>query len=125
MSINASVVRAGDLNRKVLIQSQVGTQDTFGQQSLTWVDYLGNVPAQIAPLSGNELVKAQAVNSSVTHQIIVRYSALLADPIKVASMRIVYVNAGVTRYFNISSSMNIDERNRVIHIMAAEGVNKG
>lgn len=118
-------MRAGDLRRKVLIQIRTVTQDTFGQQSVNWSDYMTNVPADIQPLSGRELVAAQAVNAEVTHTVVVRYSPLLADPLKVAAMRIIYSNADVTRYFNVLASMNVDERNKQIDLMTVEGLNKG
>jgi len=40
-------------------------------------------------------------------------------------MRVVYLNAGVTRYFNIVSCINVDERNKEINLMAVEGLNAG
>ena len=118
-------MRAGDLRRRVLIQIHSTTQDTFGQQVTTWTDWLTNVPADIQPLSGRELIAAQAVNAEVTHMIVIRYHPQMADPIKVAAMRVIYVNAGVTRYFNVASSINEDEKNRTINLMATEGLNRG
>lgn len=116
-------MRAGDLRRRILIQIQATTQDTFGQQQTAWSDWLTNVPADIQALSGRELISAQALNAEVTHLIVIRYHPLLADPVKVAAMRAIYVNAGVTRYFNVKSAINVDERNREINLMAAEGLN--
>lgn len=118
-------MRAGTLRRRILIQIRQVTQDTFGQQVTNWIDLLTNVPADIQALSGRELIAAQAVNSEVTHQIVIRYHPLMADPVKVAAMRAIYINEGVTRYFNIQSGINVDERNREIDLMAVEGLNKG
>ena len=118
-------VRAGDLRRKVVIQSRTTGQDTFGQQMVTWSDYMTGVPADIQSLTGRELIQAQAINASITHTIAIRYASQLADPIKVAAMRVVYLNAGVTRYFNIVSCINVDERNKEINLMAVEGLNAG
>lgn len=118
-------MRVGTLRRRILIQIRQVTQDTYGQQVTNWIDLLTSVPADIQALSGRELIAAQAVNSEVTHQIVIRYHPLMADPIKVAAMRAIYVNEGVTRYFNLQSSMNVDERNREIDLMAVEGLNKG
>lgn len=118
-------MRAGDLRRRVLIQIQQTTQDSFGQQQTAWLDYLTSVPADIQALSGRELIAAQAVNAAVTHQIVVRYTSRLADPVKVAAMRVIYQNDAVTRYFNVTSAINVDERNREINLMAVEGLNQG
>jgi SPP1 family predicted phage head-tail adaptor len=106
------------------VQQRTTSQDTFGQQTIAWTDVIASVPASITPLSGRELIAAQAINAEITHEIVVRYHPLLADPLKVAAMRLVYVNGTVTRYFNIQSAMNVDERNRQLTLMAVEGLNQ-
>lgn len=119
-------MRAGDLRRRIQFQQRVVTLDTSGQQIANWIDVLTNVPANIEPLSGRELIAAQAVNAEVSHRITVRYHPALANPVTTASMRVIYqAAAGVTRYFNLASAMNSDERNRTIEIMANEGLNQG
>lgn len=118
-------MRAGDLRRRITIQSRDMTQDAAGQQALTWTDYLAGVPCDIQPLIGRELFAAQAAQSEATHTLILRYTDLLADPIKVAGMRAVYVNAGITRYFNLTASLDVDERNRQITVVASEGLKFG
>lgn len=119
-------MRAGDLRRRIQFQQRVVTLDSFGQQIANWIDVLTNVPANIEPLSGRELIAAQAVNAEVSHRITVRYHPALANPVTTASMRVIYqAAAGVTRYFNLASAMNVDERNRAIELMANEGLNQG
>ena len=118
-------MRAGDLRRRVSIQARNSTQDAYGQQVVVWTDYMTSVPANIQALGGREIIAAQAINVDVTHQITVRYSSLLADPVAVAAMRVVYVNASITRYFNISAAMNVDERNKTVELLASEGLNLG
>lgn len=118
-------MRAGDLRRRVTIQTRVTTRDTAGQQSTAWTDYLTGVPANIQPLTGRELLAAQAINTEVSHTIAVRWTAALADPKAVAAMRVRYATPAVTRYFNILASMNIDERNKQIDLLAVEGENLG
>jgi SPP1 family predicted phage head-tail adaptor len=119
-------MRAGNLLRRVLIQKRVVTQDSFKQQVTNWIDFLTNVPADIQALSGRELIAAQAVNAEVTHLIVLRFHPLLVDPVQNAALRVVYQPAaGVYRYLNVSSSINVDERNVEINFLAAEGPNKG
>jgi SPP1 family predicted phage head-tail adaptor len=118
-------MRAGDLRRRVTIQTRDTSRDTYGQQVTTWTDYMTGVPAAIEPLSGRELVAAQAVFTEVTHLVRVRYSDMLSDPKKVAAMRVVYQNGGTTRNFNIGASENVEERNREMHLFTSEGVNNG
>ena len=118
-------MRIGNLRRRLTFQARPATQNSFSQQSTAWADVLTNVPAEIEGLQGRELMAAQAVNAELTHQLTVRFHSLLADPIKVAAMRAVYVTPDVTRYFNLSPGINVDERNRVIQIAASEGLNQG
>jgi SPP1 family predicted phage head-tail adaptor len=118
-------MRAGDLRRRIDIQSRASTKDTFGQQVTTWSTLLAAVPAQIEALQGRELVAAQAMNSEITHQITVRYHPLLADHRKVAGMRAIYVNAGVIRIMELLAGINVDERNRAIQIPCREGLTEG
>lgn len=118
-------MRAGDLRRRVAIQARTSTQDSWGQQSTSWTDVLANVPAMIEPMSGREREVAAAINAEVDTRITVRYHAALANPVVTASYRVVYVNAGGTRIYNIANVRNIDERNRTIELMAVEGLNEG
>ena len=113
-------VSAGSLNRRIKIQERVATQDSFGAQSATWVD-LATLWAAIEALSGGELLRAQSVVAEVSHQITVRYQPIFANPKTVAGYRGVYRG----RIFNIHASMNADESNSRITLLAGEGLNDG
>lgn len=118
-------MKAGELRQRGLFQKRVVTQDSFSQQLISWVDYLAGVPCKIEPLSGRELIAAQAANAEITHRITVRFHPLFVDPIANTSLRFVYQpSAGLFRYFNLHSSINLDERNRTIEFMATEGLSK-
>lgn len=114
-------MRIGNLRRRITFQARSGVVDSFGQQQTSWVDLLTAVPAELEALAGRELQVAQAINAEVTHRVTVRYHPQLANPVAVAAMRIVYG----ARIFNILASMNVDERNREIELMASEGLNQG
>lgn len=118
-------MRIGNFRRRLDFQTKQGTPNSFGQQPLVWTAVLTSVPAELDALQGRELVAAQALNGEVTHLITVRFHSMLADPVKVAAMRAVYVTPDVTRYFNLSPAVIVDERNRVIQISASEGMNQG
>jgi SPP1 family predicted phage head-tail adaptor len=118
--VNGFVVRSGNLRRRLTFQTRQTTQDALGQQSTTWTDAF-TVWGEIDALTGRELIAAQSVQSSVTHTITVRYRPELQIPKVVAAMRIVYG----ARIFDIHAAMNEDERNRVISILAEEGVSNG
>jgi len=114
------VFRAGDLRHRIRIQQRATTIDSAGGQSVVWTD-VAAVKAAIEPLSGRELLAAQAVRSAISHTITVRWQALFADPQAAAALRVVYG----TRIFNIEAALNVDERNRLVHMSAQEGLNNG
>lgn len=113
-------MRAGDLRRQIALQTRATVQDTFGGQSQVWTTAY-TVWAQISPLSGRELLAAQAVRSEVTHTITIRWRSELADPMALAAMRAVYNG----RIFNIHGARNLDERERTYELDASEGLNNG
>ena len=114
-------MRASELRRRVSIQVRSFAKNSTGQQVISWSALLTGVPADIQSLTGREMIAAQATNTEVTHLICVRYHALLSDPVAVAAMRVIYG----ARIFEISGAINVDERNREIQLMAAEGLTQG
>lgn len=117
-------LRAGALTRRITLQQRATTQDTFGGQSITWTD-VATVWAAVEPLTGRELLSAQAVQSTVSHQITIRYQAQFADPKQMAQMRAVMIKDGVTRLFNIHGSRDEGEKRQSIVLDAEEGLNDG
>lgn len=57
-------MRAGDLNRKITIQSVTQTEDTYGAPVDTWATFV-EVWAQVKPIRGDEYFAAQQVNARV------------------------------------------------------------
>lgn len=117
-------MRSGDLNRRIILQQRSTAQDTFGQQSTTWTDF-ATVWAKVEPLSGREQMAAQAMQSSVTHQITIRYQTQFADPKVMAAMRATLTKDGVTRIFNILDARDEEERRHSLIMDAEEGLNDG
>ena len=76
----------------------------------------GGAALKFAQYPGREVLAAQAIQSQVSHRITVRYRSEFASLVAVARMRVTYKG----RIFNISTCMNMDERNRTIELMAAE-----
>jgi head-tail adaptor len=56
-------MRAGQLRHLVTLQSRSTTPDTYGEPAQTWSNLHADQPASIEPLSGRELINAQAVQS--------------------------------------------------------------
>ena len=113
-------IRAGTLRKRVSIQSRSTALDSFGGQSTTWAT-IATVWAEIVALSGREVMLAQAERVEVSHTITMRYQPIFAAPITVAAYRVLYQG----RIFNVRSSENVDERNRVILFTCNEGLNDG
>ena len=113
-------MRSGALSQRITLQQRAVAQDATGGQLATWSD-VATVWAEVTPLSGRELIAAQAVASETSHQITLRWQPAFADPQTVAALRVV-MNG---RCFNISAAINEDERNRTLTLLVSEGVNDG
>jgi SPP1 family predicted phage head-tail adaptor len=113
-------MQPGRLNHRLVLQSRSTTLDSVGGQSTTWTP-VATVWAAIQPLSGRDLIAAQASQSEISHRITLRYQALFADPKAVAALRAVYGS----RIFDIHAAMNQDENNHTLVLMASEGMNDG
>jgi SPP1 family predicted phage head-tail adaptor len=118
-------MRAGQLRRRISFQMRYSGVDSYGQQFVNWADVLQDVPGDVQPLSGREVIAAQAVNMELSHTVTVRFHPLLTDPVKVAAMRALYSDGYTTHLLNLSSAVNVDARNRQIDIGALEGLNQG
>ncbi len=113
-------MQAGQLRKRITLQQRSSAVDSFGQQSTTWVDVF-TAWASIEALSARELLAAQALQNEVSHRITLRYRAELASPVAVSAYRAVYGG----RVFSITGAINLDERNRTVDLLAAEGLNNG
>lgn len=113
-------IRAGDLTRLITVQQRSTIADSFGQQLTSWTD-VKQIYAAIQPLSGRELFQAQAIQSEITHSITVRYDDIFLDPKIVATYRLNYKN----RLFDITAANNFDEGDRVMTLLASEGLSDG
>lgn len=66
-------MQAGRLRHRIVIEELAVTLDSDGDQVETWVPIGPALPAEIKPLSGRELIAAQAVQSKVATRIVMRY----------------------------------------------------
>ena len=113
-------MRAGALGQRITLQQRTIAQDATGGQLATWTD-VATAWAEVTPLSGRELIAAQAVASETSHQITLRWQPAFVDPKRVAARRIVFNG----RQFNINAAINEDERNRMLTLLVSEGLNEG
>jgi SPP1 family predicted phage head-tail adaptor len=105
-------MRAGSLRHKITFQQKTVASNTYGQSTPTWTDQITTYAA-IWPLRGTEKMESMRLDNEVTHKVRVRYQSDLHP-----KMRIKFG----TRYFNILSIINPDERNIYQEIMALEEV---
>lgn len=93
-------MEAGKLRHRVKIQRPIETQnpDTGAINTLNWED-VATVWAEIAPVSGRELIESSAEASRVTTRIKVRYNRLFT-----AKMRVYHAYKGI--YYNIEAVLS-------------------
>lgn len=105
-------MRAGQLRHRLVIESAATTSDAQGGVTTIWTTF-DTLWAKIEPMTGAELLQAQALQSSTSHRITIRYRSGI-----LASMR----GRFGARIFNFRSILNMDEKNQTIEILADEGV---
>lgn len=101
----------GKLRHRIEIQTASEAADSLGQMTKTWTTAVTRYAA-IEPLSGRELIQAQQVNSEITHKVTLRYYAVTSK------MRFKFGS----RYFEIMSVINKEERNLETVCMCKEAV---
>ena len=109
-------MRAGQLRHLVTIEQRSSTPDTYGEPAQTWTTLHANQPASIEPLSGRELITAQAVQSDVTHRLRMRYVAGVQT-----KHRILFGS----RVFDIRAVRDVNERNIELEMLCTEGASAG
>jgi len=111
-------MRAGSLRHKITFQQLTVANDTWGHSAETWTDQVTTYAA-IWTLRGTERMESMKLDNEITHKIRVRYKRDLHP-----KMRIKYFDykKAATRYFNILSMVDPDERNIYYEIMANEEI---
>lgn len=104
-------MRAGRLRHRIAIEQQVLTDDGAGGVTEEWVEIAAPYAAVI-PLGGDELFAAQQTMPRVSHRIEMRYM----HDIESSTMRVVFRE----RVFDIEAVLNIDERDRELHLYCEE-----
>lgn len=108
---------AGRRDRRITIQKPVAALDEFGQiVENGWAD-VATVWANIRPVSGREKLRAGAVESTLSHTVLVLYQSILMPPLTVDAWRIKFG----TRLFNIVSAHSPNEGREEIIFSCEEG----
>ncbi len=82
-------MRAGKLDKKVVIKQKQVVRDSFGQESITWAVF-ATVWGDVKDLSGKEYVAAAAVKNPVTTEIRIRYTAGVLPAMRAEIGAVVY-----------------------------------
>jgi len=108
-------MQSGQLRKRLTIQQRSTAQDSYGQPLTAWAD-VATVWGAVEPLNGRELLAAEAVQSEITHQVVMRYR-----PGITAKMRVLYGS----RVFDIQNVLDENERHRMLTLLCLEGLTDG
>lgn len=108
-------LEAGDLNRRITIQSGTSAKDPFGQPFIAWRDVCGTWAAIRTVTSKEVYALGAGFTSQVTHTITIRYRPDISS-----TMRIIYRD----RTFLIQAVSDPDEGRVQLNLMCLE-VNDG
>lgn len=111
----AQRLQIGQLNRRVTIQQRSAVIGDFGQQSTYWSDVC-TVWAHVAPLTGRELVNAQARFSEVTYRVTILYRKGIT-----AAMRVLFEDLTL----NVGAVIDPDTEHVSLQLLCSEGLNEG
>jgi SPP1 family predicted phage head-tail adaptor len=105
-------LRAGRLRHRIVLQSAGEAADGGGGFTVTWGD-VATLWAAIEPLKGSERLRAQQLETPVTHRVTIRHRAGVT-----AKMRVKFGS----RAFNIRAVIDPQERGRTLELLCEEGV---
>ena len=105
-------MQAGKLRHRVKLMANDGqTQDSTGQPVSKWV-IESVLWAEVRPLQGTELYRAQQVQPELTHAVRTRYTARLTPAKR--------IQLGTDRTLEILSVLNLDERGAEMEALCKE-----
>jgi len=105
-------MQAGQLRHTIIFQVPTTTTGSSGEELITYVDTIKNVPAAIEPLTGREYLAAKQIQEEVTTRITIRYFSNSID----GTWRIKWGD----RIYKIKSVINTIELNRELIFMCEE-----
>ena len=108
-------MRAGELRHRITIQKPTETSDGIGGVTTTWSTLI-TTWAAIWPLRGQEYMSAMQTTSNVTHKIRIRRLPTNKRDDFSSKCRILFDS----RYFEIQSIINPDERTIYYELMCEE-----
>ncbi len=111
-------MNAGQLNRRIQIQTQTTTQDATGQPQQSWATAY-ECWAKIDIQNSQLIYSTAEFMSKVTRRITIRWTSSVVIS---ANQRIVYTEptTGIAHTYNIEAVLNDQQRNRMLILMCYE-----
>ena len=106
-------MKAGHLRHRVQLQRPANPSDGAGEFVESWTTQ-ATVAAAIEPVSGRDFIRNEKLTGTVSHLIRHRWTSQ-ATPAQ--GWRVLWGN----RVFNVTSAVNVDERDREVQLLALEG----
>ena len=103
-------MRAGNLRHRITIQAPTEASDGIGGMTTTWSTFK-TVWAAIWPLKGAEYIATAQTTSEITHKVRIRYLSGVTPKHRIK---------WGTKYIDIESVINPDERNIYYEMMCKE-----
>lgn len=103
-------LRAGRLNKRVILQTVSNAADGRGGVTETWAD-TATLWAHVEEIAGSERYEANQIASNLTHRVTIRYRTAV-----IPQQRVKYG----TRILKIVSVVNPDQRNEMLELMCSE-----
>ena len=75
-------MRAGKLRQRVTIQDKSVSQNTYGEEVITYVDW-ATVWAAVEPLRGREFLEGRQITAEVSTRIRIRYRSGISPEMRV------------------------------------------
>jgi SPP1 family predicted phage head-tail adaptor len=114
----------GKLNKRVQVQMSSRVQAQSGEMQTTFVDFGTPLWADIKPLNGRELARAQQLNADISTSIRLRYNPALTE-----QMRVLYTpevaKPTVKNVYDILAVIHTDERRRETVLMCSKSTFEG
>lgn len=110
---NPFAIPPGSLRDQIIIQAQTPTQDSLGGQIEVWSPVL-TCMAKLETVTSKEVFQTGQFTGQVTHRVSIHWPG--ASIVIRGGMRVAFG----TRFFLIQTTENVQERNRVLHLMCLE-----
>jgi head-tail adaptor len=118
------LLTAGELRHRVTVQARTETSDGHDGLVDSWAALKSRIPAQVLPLLGRDLERAQQIDPRVSHTVSVRYWRSYQTDLDGGRTRLVYhptSDSAADRLLEIvGAPVDVEERHIVLQMLAKE-----